>query len=93
MLEKGFISKLCRHCISSQTRKDMQTQRFQKSAMVEARIFHKLADKTFLIIIIPRERKKQAREDLQFLTVSGIFSDHKIGKVGLIVKFYKHFSQ
>ena len=46
------------------------------------------SDKIFLILI-NTERAKRAREKLQFLTVSSIFLDQK---VGLIVKFNKSFS-
>ena len=57
---------------------------------LKQRYFMSFADKTILIII-NTERAKQASKDLQCLTVSSIFGP-KIGKVNLIIKFYKPFS-
>ena len=63
----------------------------RKVLWLKQRYFMSFADKTFLIII-NTERAKQARKDLQFSTASIIFGP-KSRKVGLIVKFYKPFSQ
>ena len=46
--KNGFISKPCRYCIFNQTGKHMQTYRFQKSVMVEAKIFHELCGRAAL---------------------------------------------
>ena len=79
----------------------MQTKGFQKRVMVEAKIFHELADKTFLIIItfeygyshtIPITFTRRKHSILHQMYASSATYNHYASKEKFTTFYcYKHF--